>query len=361
MYIKKNALIGLIVISAITLVAVVIVVAQSILSDGQPVPNFLNYQGRLIDQSTGKPIPDGNHNVTFRIYDAESGGSLKDGPYSSNVTTQNGLFNALIGQINASVFDGSDLWVEMEVDGETISTRQRIVSVAYAIRATSAADADTLGGKSPSEFLTNPVDGNFTVNNGSVLFAGKTGATPTSGAGARMMWIPNKKAFRAGEVTGTEWDADNVGNWSFAVGLNTKASGDYSTVMGVGTTASGERSTAMGSQTTASGDYSTAMGRLSTASGWGSIAMGNGATASESCAIAMGASRASGNYSTAMSDATASGNYSTAMGVATASGENSTAMGYGTTASGQYSTAMGYYASTNGHKGYMLKAVMTYT
>ena len=166
--------------------------------------------------------------------------------------TQNGLFNALLGPIDASVFDGSDRWMEIEVEGEILGARQRIVSVAYAIRATSAADADTLGGKPPSEFVTNPLDGNFTVNNGSVLFAGTTGVTPASGAGVRMMWIPEKKAFRAGEVTGTQWDADNVGSWSFAVGYDTK-SGHYSTAMGADTTASGEYSTAMGSQASTNG------------------------------------------------------------------------------------------------------------
>ena len=153
MYIKKNTLIRLIVICTLIFVAVVIVVAQSILSGGQPVPNLLNYQGRLTDPDTKQLIPDGNHNVTFRIYDAETGGSLIGGPYTSNVTTQNGLFNTLMGPVESSVFDGSDRWVEIEVDGETISTRQRIVSVAYAIRATSAADADTLEGNPASDFV----------------------------------------------------------------------------------------------------------------------------------------------------------------------------------------------------------------
>ena len=48
MSIKKNTLIGIIAISVIVLLAAVFVVAQSLLSSGQPVPNYLNYQGKQV-------------------------------------------------------------------------------------------------------------------------------------------------------------------------------------------------------------------------------------------------------------------------------------------------------------------------
>ncbi|MFN8345131.1 MAG: hypothetical protein U0X91_09010 [Spirosomataceae bacterium] len=38
------------------------------------------------------------------------------------------------------------------------------------------------------------------ISNGFVIFKGATGTTPASGAGTRLMWIPSKKAFRAGEA-----------------------------------------------------------------------------------------------------------------------------------------------------------------
>jgi hypothetical protein len=140
-----------------------------------------------------------------------------------------------------------------------------------------------------------------------------TGTIPITGSGTRMMWYPNKAAFRVGYVDGTQWDNNNIGDYSTAMGYNTTASGAFSTTMGYNTIASGLSSTAIGYNTTASGLSSTAMGFETTASGvYCSTAMGNNTTAS-------------GNYSTAM--------------------------GRNTTASGAYSTAMGYHTSTDGHEG----------
>ncbi len=170
------------------------------------------------------------------------------------------------------------------------------------------------------------------VTDSSVLFsaAGNIPATPhappISSAGRRLMWYPDKAAFRVGYTDGVGWDSANIGAYSIAMGSETNASGNYSTAMGYATTVSGIASTAMGYGATASGGSSTAMG-------------------SET--------NASGNYSTAMGDfTTSSGTGSTAMGVSTtSSGVYSTAMGFYTTASGNYTTAMGYNVSTNGHTG----------
>ena len=167
---------------------------------------------------------------------------------------------------------------------------------------------------------------------------------PTLGAGTRLMWYTDNGAFRAGKVSGTQWDAANVGAQSTAFGRGTTASGDSSTAMGYDTTASGTASTAMGQSTEASGNRSTAMGETTIASGTASTAMGQSTEASGNRSTAMGETTiASGNRSTAMgSQTTANGSYSTAFGRGTtASGSYSTAMGSQTTASGHYSTAMG--------------------
>ena len=102
------------------------------------------------------------------------------------------------------------------------------------------------------------------------------GAIPAEGGGTRMMWYPDKAAFRAGFVEGDEWNDSNIGPWSVAFGVNTTASGFQSTAMGRNTTASSERSTAMGFQTTASGDESMAAGWRAAAESFGSFVWNDG-------------------------------------------------------------------------------------
>ncbi|MDI6856602.1 MAG: hypothetical protein QMD21_07475, partial [Candidatus Thermoplasmatota archaeon] len=110
---------------------------------------------------------------------------------------------------------------------------------------------------------------------------------PDLGSGTRLLWYPRKAAFRAGRVTGTQWNDANIGSYSTAMGYNTTASGRSSTAIGYGTTASGWYSTAMGLETTASGWYSTAMGVRTTASGFYSTAMGRGIRAEGEYSVAI--------------------------------------------------------------------------
>jgi hypothetical protein len=132
------------------------------------------------------------------------------------------------------------------------------------------------------------------VRDSSVLFSAtgdipaSPGNVPVSGSGRRMMWYADKAAFRAGYISGTQWDQGNIGNYSFATGTNAIASGNHSTSMGYITTASGDYSTSMGYITTASGNGSTAMGANNYASGNSSTAMGAGSIASGDVSIAMG-------------------------------------------------------------------------
>jgi hypothetical protein len=59
-----------------------------------------------------------------------------------------------------------------------------------------------------------------------------SGAIAPSGAGTRMVWNPRKRAFRAGNVTGTQWDDANIGSISTAFGFNNLASGSASVAFG---------------------------------------------------------------------------------------------------------------------------------
>ena len=192
------------------------------------------------------------------------------------------------------------------------------------------------------------VDGAVRINGEDGLIVtgtlGSGDAIEVTGSGTRMFFNPLKAAFRAGTVSGTQWDNANIGNYSVAMGENTRASGNNSTAMGRSSIASGNYSTAMGLSSQAQGVRSTAMGWSGVASGYVATSMGAGTTASGDYSTAMGNSTdAIGDYSTAMGNNTSAlGNFSTVMGTATtASGSHSTAMGENTTASGSRSTAMG--------------------
>ena len=100
----------------------------------------------------------------------------------------------------------------------------------------------------------NPV-AKLQIGDGAALFNGTIGDTPTSGPGTRLMWIPAKAAFRAGDVNDAKWDDANIGNYSVAMGQYTKASGDQSTAMGYVTEASGTHSTTLGCYTIANNHY----------------------------------------------------------------------------------------------------------
>ncbi|MBL4587095.1 MAG: tail fiber domain-containing protein [Flavobacteriales bacterium] len=189
---------------------------------------------------------------------------------------------------------------------------------------------------------------------GGILVTGTFGgadSTLVSGAGERMFFNPERAAFRAGSVDGTQWDAANVGNYSFASGLNTTASNDYAIAAGRNSVASGQSSVAMGFFNSATGSNSTAFGRTATASGNDSFAAGYRPTAGGASSTATGEfSAASGDASVAMGYyCNASSNYAMAAGQnSVASGIAAISLGKQTTASGDYSTAFSELATATG-------------
>ncbi len=142
------------------------------------------------------------------------------------------------------------------------------------------------------------------VDSGTVLFNGGLaipmvpGNPPASGAGVRMMWYPDKAAFRVGTVgiTGnTFWNKDSIGLYSFAAGYNVKAKGKYSVALGEGTQATGISAFSFGKDSQANGDFSTAYS-FGVANGDFSTAVGP-TTANATFAISMGSVTTANGYS----------------------------------------------------------------
>ena len=188
------------------------------------------------------------------------------------------------------------------------------------------------------------------------------GIIPFTGAGERLMWHPNKAAFRAGSIgsAGTQWDDPNTGYYTWAGGYNT--------------TALGLASFAMGYQSTALNSYATALGYTANADGTGAgerlqwdpyhaaFRAGSIGSAGTQWVLAnTGFYTWAGGYNTtalglasfAMGyQSTALNSYAVALGyTANADGTGAVSLGYRTTADADYSVAIGQRASTNGHAG----------
>ncbi len=145
-------------------------------------PEMIHYQGVLRD-ANGNPR-EGGFDMVFRLWSAETGGDeiLVDRHFSvdgNEVTVSGGLFDATIG--SGQVLDGAGpgtytllsdvfyyygaIWLEIQIESETLSPRVSLSSAGYAYNAayateaafatdaTNASNALQLGGKSAFEFL----------------------------------------------------------------------------------------------------------------------------------------------------------------------------------------------------------------
>ncbi len=114
---------------------------------GQNVPGSITFNARLSD-TAGTPVT-GSHSLAFALYTQSSGGaaswteSLSGASFSSE-----GVVYAELGAVTpltTSALDGSRQYLEVSVDGTIMTPRLPIVSVPYAIRASMAATAGSVG------------------------------------------------------------------------------------------------------------------------------------------------------------------------------------------------------------------------
>lgn len=112
-----------------------------------PTSLLFNYQGQLLNAS-GNPITNPSTPMVFRLYTTASGGTACWSE-SRTVDVRSGVFSVLLGQttaINSSCL-AADAYLELVVDGETLTPRERLTSVAHAVEAsTLSAGAVTRGG-----------------------------------------------------------------------------------------------------------------------------------------------------------------------------------------------------------------------
>jgi hypothetical protein len=141
-------------------------------------PRTIGYQGVLTDGG-GAVVTDGNYQLTFRLYDAATGGTAS-WTESQTAATVKGVFSVLLGSATPLrlLFD-SPLWLGVSVGaGAELAPRIPLASVAWSIR---AQRADTAG------HAVGIVDGQVVRSlNGAtdaVTIQGAGGATVTTNGG----------------------------------------------------------------------------------------------------------------------------------------------------------------------------------
>lgn len=125
----------------------VVACLTSSLALSQAVPGSMAFNARLSDTS-GAPVT-GSHALTFGLYDTLSGGAaLWTESVSAAGFSSDGLAFVELGAttpLTTTVLDGRKLFLEVSVDGTALSPRLAIVSVPYALRASVAATAASVG------------------------------------------------------------------------------------------------------------------------------------------------------------------------------------------------------------------------
>jgi hypothetical protein len=122
---------------ALAVAAAALAVAGAAHAD-TPSHDAFTYQGQL--KQSGEPVT-GPVNFTFRLYDAEMGGDqvgLEVSAPGFDAFDDDGRFTIDL-EFGKAIFDGTQLWLEIEVDETILSPRQPIMPAPYAVRALNVA------------------------------------------------------------------------------------------------------------------------------------------------------------------------------------------------------------------------------
>src|SRR5262245_60499404 len=96
----------------------------------QSVPSLMNFQGEIL-AANGSPLPTGDYDLTFQIFDAAEGGSLIWGPqvldgaggigHGPRIPVVQGYFNVMLGPVDTTnrpltgAFLGATRFLEIKV------------------------------------------------------------------------------------------------------------------------------------------------------------------------------------------------------------------------------------------------------
>lgn len=187
------------------------------------VPEIITYRGYLEDGSTGTAVPvNGNKNLTFRIFSQAAGGTALWTCGPAAVPVLGGHFQVLLGGTTCpftgatgpeKLFDRNELYLEIAVEGTTMTGRQRLTAAPYAVSSAQAENFRVSG--------TMQVSGVSTLASGAVISGVASPVDPWGNANPRTLHVQGSS-----HLQGWNWiDGAHIRGAMFVDGLSTLSGG----------------------------------------------------------------------------------------------------------------------------------------
>jgi hypothetical protein len=190
------------------------------------VPALINFQGKLLD-AAHNPRNGSNFNLTFRIFDAPSDGTLLWSETQNDRSVSNGVFGVQLGAVNPlppSVFSSGAVYLEVAVQIgagalEVGNPRQQLVTSPYSFLSQSA--LNLASGATNYVQVTGDLQtgATFYVSSATVSGPFAVGGVITAGSGAHAITTPTG-LLDATKLSGALPSAQLSGTYSNAITLS---------------------------------------------------------------------------------------------------------------------------------------------
>jgi len=136
------------------------------------LPSLVNYQGKLSDTATGKPVT-GTRTMVFELWDSPLGGA-RLGTFSETqtVTVTNGIFSVIIGAYTPGGIEAPEgvfvIYLSVRVEGEELLPRPQVLPVPFSFFADYAGGAERA---EQADFANSADEANYAADAGVALNA----------------------------------------------------------------------------------------------------------------------------------------------------------------------------------------------
>jgi hypothetical protein len=139
------------------------------------VPQLINYQAVIKNQSNSQTVPDGQYQITYRIYTTLTGGASVWSETASNDTVASGVLNHVLGSVSSltTLPENVNYYLTIQLNGDSeMSPREPLQSVGSALIA---------GGLSNGATWVGTVTGTNTTGSNTLNLTNPNGTGYTSG------------------------------------------------------------------------------------------------------------------------------------------------------------------------------------